>query len=359
MQYTRQILKLINKRSISPEYVTFFVTSRCNAKCRHCFYWQSLNSDEKDLDCDEIDKIAYHMDPFFFLLITGGEPFLREDIPKIVSIFYKRNLIKKLAIATNGYFSENIEKGIEEILKKCPKLQLTVNISLDGIGESHDTIRGVRGIFLKTIDTIGVLKRLQKHYSNLLFSIIYTFSNLNQDRAGQDYEYIRKFIKPDYFNLSLIREGARDPSVSIGNFTLYKKLQQEVKKGMITDRLKHGAVSRLLCAARSVAKDLIAEMVERDKYITPCYAGKINVVIYPNGDLSPCEILKKSIGNLREEKYNFKKIWFSEKLKKVTVGLKDKECYCRHGCNALSNIIYNPWYIPRIITNYIKQQFFS
>ncbi|MFZ2602422.1 MAG: radical SAM protein [Candidatus Omnitrophota bacterium] len=359
MQYIKQCFNLVNKRNIFPEYVTFFITNSCNARCRHCFYWQNLNSSAKDLSCDEIEMTSHNMDSFLFLLITGGEPFLRKDIPEIASIFYRRNNIKKLAIATNGYFVENIEKSIEEILKKCPKLQLMLNISLDGIGEDHDEIRGVRGMFIKTVDTVKVIRKLQGHYPDLLLSVIYTFSNLNQDRAREDYQYIKKIIKPNYFNLSLVRGNTRDPNINIGDLTLYNNLWKEVKKDIITSRLRQSVISRLLCAARVVAKDLVVKTLVEDKYITPCYAGKTNVVIYPDGDVFPCELLKDKIGNLREENYDFRRIWFSVKFKKIRREIEERRCYCYHGCNALTNVLYNPKHLPKIAINYIKQYFYQ
>ncbi len=356
-RYIRQCVNLINKKSISPEYVTFFVTDSCNAKCRHCFYRQNLNSGKKALSCDEIEMISHNMDFFLALLITGGEPFLRKDIAEIVTIFYKINKIKKLAIATNGYFVENIEKSVEEILKKCPKLQLMVNISLDGIGDAHDEIRGVRGMFIRTVDTVKAIRRLQSHHSGLSLSVIYTFLNLNQDRAREDYQYIKSIIKPDYFNLSLVRSDTRDQNVHMGDLALYNNLWKEVKKDIITNRLRQSALSKLLCSAKIVAKDLAVKTLAGDNYITPCYAGKTNIVIYPDGDVFPCELLKDKIGNLREENYDFRRIWFSVKLKKIRNKIREERCYCYHGCNALTNVVYNPRYAPLIIARFINMLF--
>jgi len=357
MQYIKQCFNLVNKKNMFPEYVTFFVTSNCNAKCRHCFYWQDLNSIKEDLSCDEIEMISKNMNYFLFLLITGGEPFLRKDIPKIARIFYKKNRIKKLAIVTNGYFVEAIEKSVEEILKECPGLQLTLNVSLDGIGDKHDEIRGVKGMFLRTMASIEVIRRLQGSYPNLLLSVIYTFSNLNQNRAREDYQYIKRFIKPDYFNLSLVRGDTRDSSVNIGDLVLYNNLWKDVKKDIIFNNSKQSIVSGLLSAAKVVAKDLVVKTLEDRKYTTPCYAGKTNVVIYPNGDISPCELLKNKIGNLRKENYDFRKIWLSQEFKKIREEIRDKRCYCYHGCNVLTNVLYNLKYMPRIAINYVKQYF--
>src|SRR5512135_1713176 len=70
--------------------IIFFVTSACNLRCSHCFYWQNLNRQE-DLRLEEIEKISLNLPSFSRLLISGGEPFLRKELPDIIRLFYKNN----------------------------------------------------------------------------------------------------------------------------------------------------------------------------------------------------------------------------------------------------------------------------
>ena len=70
------ITKILFKRNIMPEYVTFFVTNRCNCKCKHCFFWKELNNLKNELTLDEIKKISMSMGKFSVLSLTGGEPSL-------------------------------------------------------------------------------------------------------------------------------------------------------------------------------------------------------------------------------------------------------------------------------------------
>jgi len=114
----------------------------------------------------------------------------------------------------------------------------------------------------------------------------------------------------------------------------------------------------LLSATKVTAKDLALKTLMQDKYITPCYAGKTNIVIYPNGDVFPCELLGRKFGNLREEGYDLRKILFSAESGKIKKEIQEKRCYCYHGCNALTNVLYNTRYIPKIARNYFKQYFY-
>jgi molybdenum cofactor biosynthesis enzyme MoaA len=73
----------------------FFVTSRCNAKCRTCFYWQELNR-QGDLSFAEIDTLTHTMPQFRELWLSGGEPMMRPRLADIIQLFYQRNQIRTL-----------------------------------------------------------------------------------------------------------------------------------------------------------------------------------------------------------------------------------------------------------------------
>lgn len=354
--YIRQFVKIVSKKNISPEYVTLFVTNQCNMKCKHCFYWKDINSQDTDLSCGEFEKISKNMDDFLFLLITGGEPFIRKDIPEIISIFYNNNNIRKLSIMTNGYFTEKIADNVKEVLKRCPKLQLILNISIDGIGDRHDEFRDCRGSFQKIAETIGELKKIKNIYPKLSIAATHCYSNYNQGEFINTYCYVRDVLRVDSFNCPLLRGTPRIPSIRLGDIEIYKTLIRLMHNDIINKRLRrlgNSVMSNLIYSAKFIATGVIIKTLENMRYLTPCYAGRINAVIYPNGDIFPCELLDKKIGSLRQAKYNFKQLWLSEKSKGIINRIKDTRCYCTHGCNMLSNIIYNPRYIPGIFINFI------
>ncbi len=78
-----------------------FVTSRCNSLCRTCFYFDKLNSKD-DLTFGQIRRIAETAPPFETLWISGGEPFLREELAEIISLFARRNRIRNVNLPTKG-----------------------------------------------------------------------------------------------------------------------------------------------------------------------------------------------------------------------------------------------------------------
>jgi MoaA/NifB/PqqE/SkfB family radical SAM enzyme len=103
------------------------------------------------------------MGHFTYLLIGGGEPFLRDDLAEIVRIFYRNNRVLNVAISTNGSLPQVAVKTVREILKGLAN-NLTVNVSFDAIADAHDEIRQSPGIFNKAVETYVRLKELKSEY---------------------------------------------------------------------------------------------------------------------------------------------------------------------------------------------------
>src|SRR6266568_8284797 len=81
--------------------VILFVTSRCNAFCRTCFYHAELNQ-PGDMTFAQIEKISSTMPPITDLWLSGGEPTLRRDVAEIIDTFVGNNGVRRLIIPTNG-----------------------------------------------------------------------------------------------------------------------------------------------------------------------------------------------------------------------------------------------------------------
>lgn len=113
-------------------------------------------------------------------------------------------------------------------------------------------------------------------------------------------------------------------------------------------------LSNFIYVSKFIATDIIIKTAINNCRITSCYAGKINAVIYPGGDIYPCELLNNKIGNLRNANYDFKALWLSKERKDITDKIEEAKCHCSHGCNMLSNIVYNPKYLPEIVMNFMN-----
>lgn len=358
--YIRKSIKLFYKNRIMPEYITFFVTNKCNSKCKHCFYWKNLNVKVDELTLDEIRKISEKTDDFLFMILTGGEPFIRKDLAEIAEVFYRNNNVQKINIATNGSMPKTILRTVQKIMKACPELCVALYVSIDDIGERHDKIRGVKGLYKKASETVKLLKKLKEKYPNLSVGVTMTYSSLNEKNILGIYDHIKKHIAPDIVNCAFVRGKPKHKAAtecSIDNFT---KLQETLKKDLINGRIRgvhDPVIANLVAAAKFELNSQLVRIVKEDRYLFPCYAGKINAVIYPNGDVSPCEMLDDRMGNLREGSYDFRKIWLSKRSDLVRKKIKASRCYCTHECNLLPNILYNPRFLPAIVKNYLRLSF--
>ena len=87
----------------APVQVTLFVTSRCNIRCKMCFYWEPVeNKSSHEISLEEIEKISQSMPNFFWLLVGGGEIFVRKDLHKIIEIFSIK-ILYKIKTTKNDY----------------------------------------------------------------------------------------------------------------------------------------------------------------------------------------------------------------------------------------------------------------
>ncbi len=346
--------KVINKKNQFPSYFIFYPTSRCDMKCSHCFYHDSLNKKSNELTLEEINNFTKAMGPLLHLVVTGGEPYIRTDIDKIVKIFYDNTYVPIISIPSNGFFKEKIIKQITNMMDWCPELVLNQQISIDGLYEEHERIRGVKGCFDKAIKTIDALKELQKKYNRINVGTITTFTSQNQHSFIDIIRGIYDIAKPDNIAINLVR-GAPKEKVNLNlDINLYRKAVKfrdslfYSKKMPGHSRFKG---NKLATAARVILNEKTQQIFETSKYQMPCYAGNLSGVMYPEGDIYPCEILGDShqIGNIRDFNYNFKKLWLSKKARDEIKFIRGTNCFCTHECFNTVNILFNPKFYPRIL----------
>ena len=360
VQYYSHLYKALIKYKQLPPYFIYYPTSRCNLKCSHCFYHDSLNKKHNELTVDEIDKITKTMDPILHLILTGGEPYLRNDLDQIVRIFYENTKVPIISIPSNGWYLEKMDKQIRNMMDWCPSLTLNQQISIDGIGEDHDAIRMDKQVrngpnsFEKAIISIKHLKKLQKIYERINVGIIITFTNQNQSNFISVLKEIYSLVEPDNISINLVRG---DPKEKV-NLDLDLKLYREAVKyrdSLFYEKKMSGhkkfVGNKFATAARIMLNKLVNKTFEENKYSTPCYAGNLSGVMYSEGDTYPCEILDSShkIGNIRDFDLDFKKLWLSKKAKEEINFIKKTKCFCTHECFNIVNILFNPKFYPEII----------
>lgn len=342
-----------------PLQFTYFVTGRCNARCYHCFYWKQLNKAKKELTLEEINKFSKTMGNLLLLNLTGGEPFLRNDLPEIAETFYKNNKVDTISIPTNGLLPKIIKNKTAELLEKCPNSNVFIAISIDGLEKQQDKMRGVKGAFKKNIQSLQSLKDLKKDFSNLSVAVNIILSHDNQHNIDEVYDYVLG-IKPDNIAIGLVRGDTKEKIAKDINIEIYKKITNRFKQDIKSGKLKYYKFpyDPITLSKDFLTHEILYKTHQENKYLFPCFAGNLNAVMYEEGDIYPCEMLPKmKLGNIRNYNYDFKKLWYSEKAKQARRFIKETNCFCTHECYWNTNIIFNPKLYPKMLKSIFTKKY--
>ena len=355
---TKELLKryahLAVGKPFSPVLLNILVTSVCDMRCTHCFFTDELDDRPRkklQMKTHEIQKISETLGGNLgVLILAGGEPFTRKDLPEIARAFYENNKLESIYIMSNGQIQKRIFPDVTRILEECPGLNVTVALGIDGLKDQHEKIRQKAGSWDIAIDTARQLQTIKKEYRRLDVQTCTCFMNTNQDTIFDWYDFLKYELKPDKVNFNYIRPPSADPKELEIDHSLYAKLAH-----MIDDDSRHAAIKNnyggdigfFKAAIDIYMHGLIAKTQETQQAQMTCYAGTAGGVIYDEGTVSSCENLVP-IANLRDYDWNFQKLWLSPAMaarrKKAADG-----CFCTHESNSYyPSLPFNPTHLIKI-----------
>jgi MoaA/NifB/PqqE/SkfB family radical SAM enzyme len=323
--------------------VIFFVTSRCNAFCRTCFYHEELNR-PGDLTFAQIERISETMPQITDLWLSGGEPTLRRDVPQIIDAFVLNNGVKRVIIPSNGLIKTRLSEIVDHALGQHPKLDLYLNIALDGYGATHDRIRGVPGNWEKTLDCIRALYPLKDKYTDrfrLNVNTVVCAENYTEMEKLAEFLWTNFRLDGQYFNI-------------IRGETLVGEEIKKVPPEALPALYEHAAALTKRYGARMFASDDEASrFVKQVAYVGtitthyrtqhanfenptawpfPCTAGETTAVIDYNGDVRACE-LREKFATLADYDYDFGALWSAHERQQELAAIDGgKACWCTHVC---------------------------
>ena len=345
-------------KDFQPITLTYSVTAACQSKCKTCqigaMFCQDPSRAKKDLRLDEIEKIFKNMRPVYFFNMSGGEPFLRPDLPEIVELACKYIKPRVVHTPTNGIMTERIAEHTEKIIRIVRQydknVPVTVKPSIDGVGKLHDEIRGVEGNFNQLLKTIVSLKRLEDCYDNFHLELGTVVSNFNIDYLDEIEDFVHGLGVESYRNE--VAE-CRTEFFNLGdNITppaeVYQKLIKEFA-GKVEDNIgSKKSLAKTTEALRVVYYEIAGKILETGKQVIPCYPGVSNVHINYDTGVWPCCVLgyEKEMGNLRDYEYDFQKLWRSPKAEEVRAYIKSQNCACPLANQGYSNILMH---VPSLV----------
>lgn len=343
----------------TPNYIIFYVTAVCNARCRMCFYWEPIETHDKskELSFDQIEKLSRSFKNLIQVTLTGGEPFLRDELPEIVRAYYKNSGAMFFAIPTNGYLPDKQIPMVKEILKNAPEARIEIAISIDGTEEIHDYIRKVPGGYKKLKQTYSELIKLKKEFQNLIVTSCSTLSSLNVNNMKDNIKDLMTNWNFDKSTILLCRGNPKEPDAREVSIDTYIEMTEYIKS--FPHRIKNYEFANVFKGMSKVMMTTLAKTIKEDKEIYPCLAGKKLLIVYQNGDVYPCEVIdiihagaigdNFCLGNIKDHDLDISKLLDNEKTQKVLNFIKRVNCHCSFECALFASMIFNPKTYPKII----------
>ena len=321
---------------------THFVTSTCNARCKHCFY--PINQHKNELTLDEIARLTKTMPPIRLLLISGGEPFLRRDLPDVMRVYFENCGFLSASIPTNGFNAKVIAKSVEKICSISPDLHLGVAVSIDGFAEFHDAMRAVPGIYGRALETLEAMVELSRRFPNLTASVNTVFMRDNQKEVEAFCDFIHERYRPTYHALVLIRGDAYDPKLKEElDIDLYERVSARIDGRYPPEEARSGWRGVRARARREVNRrryEYIARQAKGGPFETFCIAGEREYVMTETGDIYGCELISHKLGNVREANYDLGLIRKGEEAARFVREKHERLCRCTHECNTRTLILF-------------------
>ena len=320
---------------------TVIVTYRCNARCTMCNRYKCPSKPEEELSIETIKKLP----KMYFTNITGGEPFIREDLPEIVRELYKKS--DRIVISTNGFFTDRIIKLCEEFPN------VGIRISIEGLEETNNKIRGLDDGFNKGYSTLKKLVEM-KHPD-------VGFGMTVQDANAKD-------LVPLY-------DLSNELNMEFATASLHNSFYFVEAKNIIKDRLMvaqefENLVNKLLESNspkkwfRAYFNHGLINYIFGQKRLLPCDMAFDTFFIDPYGDVMPCNGTKNKevMGNLNNQ--TWEELWNSEQAEKVrnTVRHCDRGCWMIGSVSpAMHKYIWKPalWVIKHKFLRFFKKEKYS
>jgi len=271
-----------NQSKVIVKDLVLAITYRCNAHCSFCHIWQS----KKDFSLKSIDyqKLPQNIRN---VNISGGEPFLRNDLPEIIRVISHRCPKAQIIISTNGFAPRVIKEQMQKIIKI--KRDIGVAVSLDGFGKVHEELRGFKGGFSLVLETIHLLKELKIKSLKVAFT-------LNQGNANQ----LRRIYRLSQelgieFSLAFLHNSSHYFQKEDNKINYSKKIYQELG-WLIKRELKSFSFKKWLRAYFAWGA---IKMIRDQQRVLPDYSGLTSLFIDPFGKIYPSDVWDLPLGQLK------------------------------------------------------------
>jgi len=325
---------------LKPTKIVYMVTDRCNSRCVHCNIWRSKPT-KNPLSPKEVEQVL--SDELFrdlkYVLCTGGEPAVRSDLQDIILSIHRVLPKATIQLSTNGLLPDRVLEVVKTVIKH--DISFDVGVSLDGIGEEHDKIRGVKGNFEKAdrlIHELVALRETNKNKMGIAAGIVLSDHTLDSLAKVRSYaKRLRIDLTEAWYNES----------------SFYDNVGKNVFTNQLIEAVKSQPASPL--------QDLWLRALKGKPIKFACFAMYTFCVLKCNGDIVPClNLWDIKAGNVRESSPTA--IWHSVDAKKTRRIIKDCQgCLNSWGAGWSFGCSYYPillFYLkhPRIVIGEFRKE---
>lgn len=285
------------------------VTYRCNVKCTMCHTWKHPSDKSREIRPEDLTTLP----EMVRLNITGGEPFIREDLSDILDVVKKK--AKRIVISSNGLLT----KKTLEVMSKHP--DVGIRLSFDGVGETHDRIRGTKGIHIKALETLKGLKELGIKDLGIAVTI--------SDDNAKDLVPLFKLADENCVELATaILHNAYYFHKDDNAIEDKSMVEREINK-LIREYLKSSHPKNWFRAY--FTKGIIEHMHGKERAMK-CTMATDSFFVDPYGDVRPCNVMDFPFGNIKER--SFQEIWSSPEAAEA----RQRVCDCGETCWMIGSV---------------------
>lgn len=321
-----------------PYKLILYLTNKCNCRCKICSIWQKEPTNE--LSLEEMRKFLSINNSFSWILITGGEIFLRDDIEKILSMIIEtcKNLYI-LNFTTNGTLTYKISRIVKKIKEKF-KGRLIITVSIDGYETLHNTLRGFNDCWNRAVNTFKELEKINK--GNNYFG--FTLSKYNVGSLAETFNALKKEIPYLTFNKILLNL-AQNSDIYYSNTgeNLLNNKKDIVREIDLLRSNYTMSLSPISILERKFLK-LLKKYITTGRYpFKNCTALRSTITIDPVGGIYPCLFYNKKLGNLKDINYDLKNLTKNNEYAALRKDILKHCGHCWTACEAYPSILSNLW----------------
>ena len=290
---------------------TVIVTYRCNARCTMCSRYKAPSLPEEEISLETIKKLP----KMYFTNITGGEPFIRQDLKDIVRELYKKS--DRIVISTNGFFTDRII----DLCKEFPKVG--IRISIEGLEDTNNEIRGLPDGFNRGYSTLKKLVEM-KHPD-------VGFGMTVQDKNCDD--LVPLFKKAEELNMEFATASLHNSFYFVENKNIIHDREKVAKnfEMLVNELLNTNSPKKWF---RAYFNHGLINYIYGQKRLLPCDMSFDTFFIDPYGDVMPCNGTKDKevMGNLNTQSWD--ELWNSSQADEV----RKKVRHCSRNCWMIGSV---------------------